>query len=1031
MEIVIHSLGMPFDGNTIKTDSLGGSESSAVYLARELAKRGHRVSVWTSKRDCAREPVDGVNYLFVGECTQQAPLGKTFEFYARNTPHDVLIIQRHPMAFRERFAAKVCIWQLHDLGSKRFAHHALSGMWQVDAVTCVSQWHRRQVSESFGLEDSVLFTVHNGVDRSLYKGTQGTTVTYGQKGEAPGRYDNNKDSIILLPRDKSVLLYQSRPERGLTHLVRPGGIMDRIRHLPVHLFYCSYDNTVPQMVQLYQELALNASALPNVSCLGALSKPQLAELQRKADLMVYSTEFEEVSCISAMEAACASLPMLTSDVGALSETTVGCGVDLIPLKDGECDEDAYVMWLESVFVDQKIYPSKLTQMREAQARNASRFDWANAADELLATIEYAFEKRIAGSDKTMNHGRILRHAIEHSDIHFARWYIDTHTSCDSNIDNIAWGAEREIEEMYLFTTDDDSYVKHYEKHQGKYYDDHEEAVIGENVTNTTRFRGVLQLIEDEINNLHAGGVVDQLRVLDFGCAHGHYTIPLAQAFPEVQFLGYDVSARAIAAAEKWKAREQLTNVHFAQITPTTPLEYYINKVNIILAGEVLEHVPNPIKLLDSFRERLEVGGVIIATTPTGRWEHSGTTAFRTGREHLAHFEKQDLYEMFPGHELRILCAPASHDLSGEALGSLVWQLRPTPETSDVVRPFFMPKYERKLKYYAPRETVSACLIVKDGEQTIRKCIESFVDWIDEIIVAVDPTTKDRTRELLSQLVSDFKHRSFTIIELESPVIEIGFDAARNVTVNNACGDWILWCDADEELHNPAGLHKLARTSMHRAYGFAQVHYSLEPQEVLTTDYPMRMFRNKNGIQFYGMVHEHPEVEPGKAIPTAIVRPELKFLHSGYVTESVRRARFQRNLPLLHKDREKYPNRKLNRFLWLRDLAQGIIFEQQQMGGGVAPHHNERALEGIELFEQMIEGATPKMVADAMPYYSLCVMTLNTGFESNITVEIGHPAAPDLATKFNVQGRFHSRAFYQRLIQHLLEESTKTYESTYF
>lgn len=1031
MEIVIHSLGMPFDGNTIKTSSLGGSESAAVYLARELARMGHRVSVWTSKRDCPSEPIDGVNYLYAGESTQQTPLGKTFEFYARNTPHDVLIIQRHPLAFRERYAAKVCIWQLHDLGSKRFAHHVLSGMWQIDAVTCVSQWHRDQIRESFGIEDTVLFTVRNGVDRGLYN-LQGrpSFISYAQGDEVPGRYDSDdKPSVVLLPRQKSVLLYQSRPERGLAHLVRPGGIMDRVQHLPVHLFYCSYDNTVPQMVQLYQELAMHAAALPNVSCLGSLSKPQLAELQRKSDLLVYPTEFEEVSCITAMEAACASLPMLTSDVGALKETTNGCGVDLIPLKDGVADEDAYVAWLEAVFVDQSRYPVKLTQMREAQARNSARFDWRHAAEDLLKTIEYAFERRVTGFG---THARVLRHAIEHSDIHFARWYIDVKMaeSTTGTRDRISWGAEREIERMYAFTQSSANYQAHYDKHQGRYYDEHEEQVIGENVTNTTRFRGVLSMVEDELRQLKAGGV-ERPRLLDFGCAHGHYTIPLAQAFPEIEFFGYDVSDRAISAANKWKEREQLKNVYFAQITPETQLSTYMGSVNIVLAGEVLEHVPNPIKLLENFRGILEPGGVIIATTPTGRWEHSGTVEFRTGREHLAHFEKQDLYDMFPGHELRILCAPATSDASGEALGSLVWQLRPSIENDNTMRPFFMPSYERKLKHYAPRETVSACIIVKDGEQTIRKCVESFVDWVDEIIIAVDPTTKDRTYNVLEQLATDYPNRPFLIFELDEPVIKSGFDTARNITVDCAGGDWILWCDADEEVHNPAGIHKLARPSMHRAFGFAQVHYSLDPQEVLTTDYPMRMFRNCNGIKFYGMVHEHPEVEPGKGIPTAIVRPELKFLHAGYVTETVRRARFQRNLPLLHKDRERYPTRKLNRFLWLRDLAQGIVFEQQQMGGGVAPHHTDRAMEGIELFEQMIDGSTPKMIADAMPYYSLCVMTLNTGFESNITVEIGHPAAPDLSTKFNVQGRFHSRAFYQRLIQHLLEESTKTYESAYF
>lgn len=1028
MEIVIHSLGMPFDGNTIKTSSLGGSESAAVYLARELAALGHRVSVWTSKQDCAREKVDGVKYQWAGPVSNETPMGRTFEFYARNTPHDVLIVQRHPMAFHKPFASKICIWQLHDLATRRFAHHVMGGMWQIDAVTCVSEWHLKQVREVYNIDDRVLAVVPNGVDRALYSGNS-SSVTYANEDELPGRYDDpNKagDTVILMPRKKFVLLYQSRPERGLSHLVRPGGIMDRVRDLPVHLFYCSYDNTVPQMESLYQQLALDAAALPNVSCLGSLPKHQLAELQRKSDLLIYTTEFEEVSCITAMEAACAGLPMLTSNVGALAETTAGGGAHLIDLKDGLADEDAYVNWLENIIGNSAGYPRVLQKMRADQAVLAPRFDWKNAASVLMGVIEIAFERRLGD-----NHGRVLRHAIEHSDIHFARWYVENvlNKSESCEVDQIVHGACSELQRLYDFTKNAASYEAHYAKHQGVYYDEHEDAVVGENVTHTTRFRGVLNFVAEEEQRVRNAG--RPMRLLDFGCAHGHYLIPLAQAFPEAEFLGYDVSQRAIDAANKWKEREKLTNVHFAKISEGVQLTNYMNTVDVILAGEVLEHVPDPIGLLYNFKSILNADGAIVATTPLGRWEHLGTEAFRTGREHLAHFEKEDLYDMFEGHEFKVLVAPASQDKSEQPLGSLVWLVRPKQDTENTTYPFFEPNYRRKLKYYAPRETISACLIVKDGDKTLRKCVESFVDWVDEIIIGLDPGTKDRTQDIIEQLAIDFPNRPIVWFPLDAPVLESGFDAARNATVRLADGDWILWCDADEEVHNPASLHKLARYSMHRAYGFAQVHYSLEPQEVLTTDFPMRLFRNKDGIKFYGVVHEHPEVEPGKGIPTSIARPELKFLHSGYVTEQVRRDRFQRNLPLLHRDREQYPTRRLNSFLWLRDLAQGMIFEQQQMGGGVAPHHLERAEEGVKLFESMIEGATPKMIVDALPYYSLCVMTLGKGFESNLTVEIGNPAAPDLAVKFNVQGRFHSRAFYKRLVEHILEESTKTYESTYF
>src|SRR6185503_4149808 len=417
----------------------------------------------------------------------------------------------------------------------------------------------------------------------------------------------------------------------------------------------------------------------------------------------------------------------------------------------------------------------------------------------------------------------------------------------------------------------------------------------------------------------------------------------------------------------------------------------LGKFDIIVAGEVLEHVIDPWALLESFRAALKSGGCLIITTPHGRWEHSGTVAFRTGREHMFHFERADIEEICGENRCEIAYAPAGHDASGEAMGSWVWSVWPES-------PFSKPNYERKLKFYAPRETISACLIVKDAEKTLRKCVESFVDVVDEIIICIDPKTSDRTLDVCRQLAGDFPNRPFTYAIAEKSATRDGFDAARNESIDKASGDWILWCDSDEEMHDTWHLHKLARHSMHGGFGFAQVHYAINPDQVLTTDYPCRFFRNRRGIRFYGLCHEHPESEIGKAVPHSLVRPEVKFLHCGYVDEATRRARYQRNFPLLIRDRKQYPQRELNKFLWLRDLAQGLMFEQEQLGGGIAPEHVKRAREGIALMEDLVTTTEHlRMISDAMPYYTHCVVTSGGGFESEITVKVANPIAPALAT----------------------------------
>ena len=985
LSINIHVMGMPFDGTTIATKSLGGSETAAYYLARGLAARGHRVNCWTNidKESTA----DGVRYVPIGAPSQKTPLGENFEHYARNTPHDVLIIQRAPHAFHKPFASKLNIWQLHDLALHRSASQMMGGMWHVDAVTCVSQFHADQVKKVWNVNPTTLEVVRNGVDLNLYGGPL--------------------EDLGIQWADGLRLLYQSRPERGLEHLLRPGGIMARLAEdgVKATLYYCSYDNTTQQMAPYYAQLDAWAAQLPNVRALNALSKPQLASLQRQCDLLVYPTEFEEVSCITVMEATAAGLPVLTSHHAAIPETLgPDAGAILIDLKDGAVSEDEYVHQLKLLA---EPGTTLLADMRKEQLALRDTFSWDNAVD----TLESICMLRLQAKSK--NVGAVLRHAIEHSDIDFARWVGNTQGYADT----IARSALTEINRMYAFTRSDEAYAAHYAKHQTAYYDEFEDRVIGEDVTHSTRFRGVLSAVA-EIRN-------KQLRpskILDYGCAHGHYSIPLARTFTDSEVVGVDISDRAVSAARKWAARDQVANARFYSINAGG---WEGEKYDVIIAAEVLEHVRDDKALMNKLAGMLAPDGAIIFTTPNGRWEWTGTVPFRTGREHLRHYERKDIEDLCADNEHQILHAPASHDPAYRALGSWVWTVYPT-------KPFGEIDYARKLREYAPRQTVSACIIVKDGDKTLRKCVESFIDYVDEVRIFIDPKTKDRTMDVCQQMEADFPNRPFFIAIATKSATTDGFDEARNESIADAAGDWILWIDADEELRGAERMHLFMRPSMHGGYGFPQLHYSADPEQVLTTDFPCRLFRNHLDVKFYGVVHEHPETEIGKAVPWSIVRHEMKFLHNGYVDEDTRRKRYERNLPLLMRDRVKYPQRQLNSFLMLRDIAQGLMFEQQQTGGALLPHHDAKAREGIKIMEGLIESkeAQSRMLSDCIQYYSHCVVTTGSGFDAEIDIKTRTPAAPDLAASISVKGRFHSREFYHKVLTKFSEESIKQYEDRY-
>lgn len=1021
MHVVLHAMGMPFNGDTILHASLGGSESAAFYLARELKRAGHQVTVFTSDESLAlgRE-YDGVNYIWHGPIDQRSLLGSAFEQYATNIPHDVLIVQRHPMAFHKQYQAKVCVHQMHDLALHRLNGAVQHGVWQVDAMTGVSQWHVDQMREVYGVKPDLLRVVPNGVDPELYDDAKWSVmpVVRTPACEQPERITVGSTEIIHLPRDEFLMLYQSRPERGLDHLVRSGGIMERLarEHVQVRLIVVGYDNTTPEMAPVYQAWQQMAAALPNVTYLGALDKGRLAQLQKRCDLLLYPTEFKEVSCISAMEAMHAGLPLLTSDCAALRETCAEAvelgGTKLLPLLDGKADEEAFV---REVLASLALWASgQWEPLREAQRLAALNKHWGLAAERLLEVIRESLSR------KQTSLASIARDAIEHSDVVFADWLLNSPDFKRAGDDGpIIETARKEIAELFAFARDPEKFKAHYALHQTKYYDEFEERVIGEDVTNTTRFRGMATQLWRQLE-----GKPPNQRVLDYGCAHGHYLMPLATEFKAHQFVGRDISERAIAAATKWKERAGLANVELS-LGDQSGLEA-MGKFDVILAGEVLEHVWDHRALLDKFAGLLNPGGCIILSTPYGRWEHSGTEAFRRAREHMHHFERTDIEETCAGMKLDMLYAPASHDRSGFGLGSWVWRVQPEGQSFGAV------DYRRKLSMAAPRGSISACMIVKNGEKTLHKSVESFIDWADELIIGLDPSSSDRTAEVIAQLQGDFPYRSIRVLPLEQPVLESGFDVARNATVAAAVGEWVLWLDADEELHGPWNLHKVARTCGNDGFCYAQIHYSADPPQVLTTDYPCRLFRRSTGARFYGTVHEHPETEPGKAVPYSMMRADARFIHAGYVDEETRRKRFRRNLPLLERDMAANPERTLNRFLWLRDIAQGIMFEREQVGMQILPSHHERAAEGVKLFSEMLhdDKVHLRMIVDSLQYYSFCNETMGQGFSAEVNFKCATPKAPDMAVNAEFKGLFANREHLSCLLNRFAQESTKHYEAEY-
>ncbi len=83
--------------------------------------------------------------------------------------------------------------------------------------------------------------------------------------------------------------------------------------------------------------------------------------------------------------------------------------------------------------------------------------------------------------------------------------------------------------------------------------------------------------------------------------------------------------------------------------------------------------------------------------------------------------------------------------------------------------------------------ISSIVIAKNEETNIRRCIESQLKCIDEIIVIIDESSTDKTLEMV---------KSYVKVKYEQGKW-MGYAKTKQYAVTLATNDWIFWIDADE------------------------------------------------------------------------------------------------------------------------------------------------------------------------------------------------------------------------------------------
>lgn len=950
MYIAIYAAGMPFNGDTIKSGkSLGGSETAAYYMAKELAALGHQVIVFTSSPSVGTW--DSMRYEYIGKVTQQTPLGDRFH-YVLQSPHDVLIMQRNPQGFLFPYNSKLNIWWLHDLARHRTNSLAQPHLLNIDKLFAVSNFHAEQISAVHGIDKAYIYATKNGVD-----------------------YENPvfKETAERIPRS---LFYMARPERGLENLVGNGGIMEQLEDC--HLYVAGYDNTTQQMEAYYKQLWRRCDELPNVTNLGALGKDELYRHLKKCMLYIYPSTFEETSCIAALESQACGTPFIGCKTGALPETLAGGGAILIKNNENGIDKKKFCKTITQILAD-KIRWELLSE----QTKNIVH-SWTKIAAEWTEE----FEKLLAL--KCQDKKRLWSHLEQMSDIVAL-------TKAGATQDN--YPSLKDNYEFFLKNDYKDHYKRYYEyeKNRGVNYGP-------ENLFNNARFEITLQLIDR----------LKPKRILDYGCAHGHYVLNLAKRLSDVKFVGVDLEETNINKAIEWAKTEKMSDRCEFICGEAGSLDFKEpDKFDIILVEEVLEHVISPQAIINQLKPLLNAGGSFIVSVPYGPWEAIGYKEHKGWRAHIHHLERQDLFEIFGKQKnYRLLSLPYANNL-----GHYLVTFAGSPAELGEIN------YDRKIRMQSPRETLTVTMIAKNEENSIGRALRSIQDIADEIIIGIDKDSVDSTEEIAIKYGAK-------VIKIESPM-KSGFAAARNEVIKLATCDWIMWIDADETFEQIENLNKYLRNNCYNAYAIKQHHYAVEPPALFKTDYPCRIFRNNKNIKFFGVVHEHPETALNKGIGKMIILPDVSIMHTGYCTERIRRARFARNYPLMMRDREENPERTIGLYLWCRDLAHANRYMLEKNGNVVTHEIVRNANESIDAWRELVKRSNMRMVIDALQFYSESVRILGHGINYALYLDAA-PATAKLKNPDNVMsGTFANTDDIKLFTNQLLKNNISIYDEKYY
>lgn len=195
--------------------------------------------------------------------------------------------------------------------------------------------------------------------------------------------------------------------------------------------------------------------------------------------------------------------------------------------------------------------------------------------------------------------------------------------------------------------------------------------------------------------------------------------------------------------------------------------------------------------------------------------------------------------------------------------------------------------------------ISLCMIVKNEEKYIKMCLENAMKLADEAVI-VDTGSTDKTKEIINEVDGNIK-----VIDYKW---EDDFSKARNISIENATGEWILMLDADEKLLcNAEEVRKILEKGAFDGYRMP-LYNIMNINTVAYSAVYLKIFKNEKKYRYTGRIHEQlyipSMVDEGNIIENKI----CKVIHYGYLESTFKeKDKASRNLEILKKELKEEPN----------------------------------------------------------------------------------------------------------------------------